>query len=235
MPSAAMPSASFDAVIFDCDGVLADSEGISNRVLAEMVQLLGCPLSLQEVRRRFIGVPMAEVVKTLQAKLGHDLPTIWHSQFHARRAEAFRRELRAIPGVQSLLQSLTGAGVPVAVASGAERDKVVSNLKLIGLDVYFPARVFTGSDVPHSKPAPDVYLLAAKSLGLDPARCAVVEDSATGVRAGVAAGMRVFGYAADMPADELLAAGAAAVAESMQQMAVLLAAGLPAHVALATA
>lgn len=226
MPSASPPSASFDAVIFDCDGVLADSEGITNRVLAEMVQLLGCPLSLQEVRRRFVGLPMAEVVKTLEAKLGHDLPTIWHSQFHARRAEAFRRELRAIPGVQALLQSLAAAGVPMAVASGAERDKVVSNLKLIGLDAYFGPRVFTGSDVAHSKPAPDVYLLAAKSLGVQPSRCAVVEDSTVGVRAGVAAGMTVFGYAAETPADELRAAGARAVAESMRQVGELLGFGL---------
>ena len=226
MPSALPPSASFDAVIFDCDGVLADSEGITNRVLAEMVQLLGCPLSLQEVRRRFSGVPMAEVVEILQAKLGHDLPTIWHSQFNARRSEAFRRELRAIPGVQALLQALAAAGVPVAVASGAERDKVLTNLKLIGLDRHFGAQVFTGSDVAHRKPAPDVYLLAAKSLGVDPARCAVVEDSATGVRAGVAAGMTVFGYAADGAldalADELRAAGAVSVAGSMSQVGELL-------------
>jgi len=226
MPSASQPSASFDAVIFDCDGVLADSEGITNRVLADMVRLLGCPLSVQEVRRRFTGVPMAEVVKALQAKLGHKLPGIWHSQFHARRAEAFRRELRAIPGVQALLQALAAAGVPVAVASGAERDKVLANLKIIGLDAYFGPQVFTGSDVAHSKPAPDVYLLAAKSLGVDPSRCAVVEDSATGVRAGVAAGMAVFGYAADTPADELRAAGASAVAASMQQVGELLGFGL---------
>ena len=226
MSSAAPSSASFDAVIFDCDGVLADSEGISTRVLAEMVQLLGCPLSVQEVRRRFTGVPMAEVVKTLQAKLGHDLPTIWHSQFHARRAEAFRRELRAVPGVQALLQALAAAAVPVAVASGADRDKVLTNLKIIGLDRHFGAQVFTGSDVAHSKPAPDVYLLAAKSLGVDPSRCAVVEDSATGVRAGVAAGMTVFGYAAATAADELRAAGAFAVAESMPRVAELLGVGL---------
>jgi HAD superfamily hydrolase (TIGR01509 family) len=230
MPSALPPSASFDAVIFDCDGVLADSEGITNRVLAEMVQLLGCPLSLQEVRRRFTGVPMAEVVKILQAKLGHDLPTIWHSQFHARRAEAFRRELRAIPGVQLLLQALATAGVPVAVASGAERDKVLANLKIIGLDGHFGPQVFTGSDVAHRKPAPDVYLLAAKSLGVDPARCAVVEDSATGVRAGVAAGMTVFGYVADGAGDgvpdELRAAGAFALAGSMHRVGELLGLGL---------
>jgi len=226
MPSASQPSASFDAVIFDCDGVLADSEGITNRVLAEMVQLLGCPATVQEVRRRFTGVPMAEVVKTLQAKLGHDLPTIWHTQFQARRAEAFRRELRAIPGVQALLQALGAAGVPMAVASGAERDKVVSSLKLIGLDSSFGSRVFTGSDVAHSKPAPDVYLLAAKSLGVHPSRCAVIEDSATGVRAGVAAGMTVFGYAAETPAADLRAAGARAVAESMRQVGELLGVGL---------
>lgn len=226
MSTAPTPPASFDAVIFDCDGVLADSEGITTRVLAEMVQLLGCPLSVQEVRRRFTGVPMAEVVKTLQAKLGHDLPTIWHTQFHARRAEAFRRELRAVPGVQALLQALAAAGLPVAVASGAERDKVVSNLKIIGLDRFFGVQVFTGSDVAHSKPAPDVYLLAAKSLGVDPARCAVVEDSATGVRAGVAAGMTVFGYAVDTPADDLRAAGAFALAGSMREVAELLGVGL---------
>jgi HAD superfamily hydrolase (TIGR01509 family) len=225
MPSAAPPSASFDAVIFDCDGVLADSEGISNRVLAEMVQLLGCPLSLQEVRRRFSGVPMADVVMVLQAKLGHDLPTIWHTQLQARRAEAFRRELRAMPGVQALLQSLAAAGVPVAVASGAERDKVVSNLKIVGLDAFFGPQVFTASDVARSKPAPDVYLLAAKSLGVQASRCAVVEGSTTGVHAGVAAGMTVIGYAAGTPAADLHAAGARAVAASMKQVGELLGLG----------
>jgi HAD superfamily hydrolase (TIGR01509 family) len=226
MPSAAPPSASFDAVIFDCDGVLADSEGISNRVLAEMVQLLGCPLSLQEVRRRFTGLAVADVVKVLQAKLGHDLPTIWHTQLRSRRAEAFRRELRAMPGVQALLQSLAAAGVPVAVASGAERDKVVSNLKIVGLDAFFGPQVFTASDVARSKPAPDVYLLAAKSLGVQASRCAVVEGSTTGVHAGVAAGMTVIGYAPDTPAADLHAAGARAVAASMKQVGELLGVGV---------
>jgi HAD superfamily hydrolase (TIGR01509 family) len=226
MPSASQPSASFDAVIFDCDGVLADSEGITNRVLAEMVQLLGCPATAQEVRRRFTGLAIAEVEKVLEAKLGHDLPTIWHTQFHARRADAFRRELRAIPGVQALLHALAAAGVPMAVASGADRDKVVSNLKLIGLDAAFGPWVFTGSEVAHSTPAPDVYLLAAKSLGVHPSRCAVIEDSASGVRAGVAAGMTVFGYAAETPAADLRAAGARAVAESMRQVGELLGFGL---------
>jgi HAD superfamily hydrolase (TIGR01509 family) len=226
MPSASPPSAAFDAVIFNCDGVLADSESITNRVLAEMVQLLGCTLTLQEVRRRFTGVPMAEVVKTLQAKLGHDLPTIWHSQFQARRAEAFRRELRAVPGVQALLQALAAAGVAVAVTSGAERDKVTANLKIIGLDAAFGRQVFTGSDVAHSKPAPDVHLLAAKSLGVHPRRCAVVEDTPAGVRAGLAAGMTVVGYGADTPAQALSAAGAAVVATSMRQVGELLGVGL---------
>jgi HAD superfamily hydrolase (TIGR01509 family) len=185
----------FDAVLFDCDGVLVDSEPITNRVLTEMLGELGWQLSVEETMRIFVGKMVKDEAALIEARTGFTLTPDWLQQFRARRNEALDRELTAIPGaasaVRALFQTLNGR---IAVASGADRIKVELQLAKAGILDCFKGRIFSGHEMPRSKPFPDVYLAAAAALGMDPKRCAVVEDTVTGATAGVAAGATVFGY-----------------------------------------
>ena len=185
----------FDAVLFDCDGVLVDSEPITNRVLTEMLGELGWTLSVEETMRIFVGKAVKDEAPLIEARTGFAITPDWLQQFRARRNDALDRELTAIPGaastVRALFQTLNGR---IAVASGADRVKVELQLAKAGILDCFEGRIFSGHETPRSKPFPDVYLAAAAALGMDPKRCAVVEDTVTGATAGVAAGATVFGY-----------------------------------------
>ena len=185
----------FDAVLFDCDGVLVDSEPITNRVLTEMLGELGWTLSVEETMRIFVGKAVKDEAPLIEARTGFAITPDWLQQFRARRNDALDRELTAIPGaasaVRALFQTLNGR---IAVASGADRVKVELQLTKAGILDCFEGRIFSGHETPRSKPFPDVYLAAAAALGMDPKRCAVVEDTVTGATAGVAAGATVFGY-----------------------------------------
>lgn len=185
----------FDAVLFDCDGVLVDSEPITNRVLAEMLGELGWELTVGECMRIFTGKAVKDEATLIKARTGFTLTPEWLVGFRERRNMALERELVAIPNaataVRALHATLEGR---IACASGADRFKVELQLDKIGILDCFKGRVFSGHEMPRSKPAPDVYLAAAEALGVDPARCAVVEDTVTGAAAGVAAGATVFGY-----------------------------------------
>ncbi|MBB3176982.1 HAD family phosphatase [Variovorax sp. Sphag1AA] len=185
----------FDAVLFDCDGVLVDSEPITNRVLAEMLGELGWELTVDECMRIFTGKAVKDEATLIKARTGFTLTPEWLVGFRERRNVALERELVAIPNaataVRALHATLDGR---IACASGADRFKVELQLDKIGILDCFKGRVFSGHEMPRSKPAPDVYLAAAEALGVDPTRCAVVEDTVTGAAAGVAAGATVFGY-----------------------------------------
>lgn len=185
----------FDAVLFDCDGVLVDSEPITNRVLAQMLGELGWQLTVEESMRIFTGKAVRDETKLIQVRTGFTLTPEWLDQFWARRNEALDRDLAEIPGagaaVRTLHARLDGR---VACASGADRGKIELQLEKIGLLECFEGRIFSGYETPRSKPFPDVYLAAAAALGVDPRRCAVIEDTVTGASAGVAAGATVFGY-----------------------------------------
>ena len=218
----------FDAVLFDCDGVLVDSEPITNRVLAEMLGELGWALSAQECMRIFTGKAVKDEATLIEARTGFALTPEWLVGFRERRNIALERELVAIPNaatsVRALHEVLQGR---IACASGADRFKVELQLDKIGILDCFEGRVFSGHEMPRSKPAPDVYLAAAEALGVDPARCAVVEDTVTGASAGVAAGATVFGYS---PSDQghsgpeaLRAIGVAQVFTDMAELPGLLA------------
>ncbi|GAA4350758.1 HAD family phosphatase [Variovorax defluvii] len=224
-----MPSIPFDAVLFDCDGVLVDSEPITNRVLAQMLGELGWQLSTQEAMRLFIGKAVRDEGALIHAKTGFTLTPEWLAAFRERRNAALDSDLVEIAGaplaVRTLHRALDGR---IACASGADRHKVRLQLEKVGLLDAFDGRIFSGHETPRSKPAPDVYLAAAEALGVDPARCAVVEDTVTGATAGVAAGATVFGYS---PSDlghsgpeALRAAGVAHVFNDMAQLPALLAA-----------
>ncbi|HXZ09912.1 MAG TPA: HAD family phosphatase [Paraburkholderia sp.] len=218
----------FDAVIFDCDGVLVDSEPITNRVLAEMLNELGWAISVEETIQIFLGKAVKDEAQRIEAQTGVPLTSEWLAQFRARRNAALERELVAIQGASSAVKALHDAlDGRVAVASGADRHKVEMQLSKVGIFDYFDGRIFSGHEMPRSKPHPDVYLAAADALNVDPKRCAVVEDTVTGATAGVAAGATVFGYSpgesGHSTADALHQAGVARVFQRMVDLPALLA------------
>jgi HAD superfamily hydrolase (TIGR01509 family) len=185
----------FDAVLFDCDGVLVDSEPITNRVLTDMLGELGWHLSVEETMRIFVGKAVKDEAALIEARTGYAITADWLMQFRARRNAALDQELVAIPGAAAAVRALHSAlNGHIAVASGADRVKVELQLAKAGILECFEGRIFSGHETPRSKPYPDVYLAAAAVLGVDPRRCAVVEDTVTGATAGVAAGATVFGY-----------------------------------------
>jgi len=219
----------FDAVLFDCDGVLVDSEPITNRVLRDMLEDIGWPMTLEECMRTFVGKAVKDEADAIEARTGFRLTPEWLESFRERRNEALDRELLEIPGapasVRALHAQLHGR---IACASGADRRKVELQLDKIGLLDAFLGRVFSGHEMARSKPAPDVYLAAARALDVDPRRCAVVEDTVTGAMAGLAAGATVFGYSpgglGHSSADALRAIGAARIFTDMAALPQVLAA-----------
>jgi HAD superfamily hydrolase (TIGR01509 family) len=203
------PAVGLELVIFDCDGVLVDSEVISNRVLAAMLTDEGLPTTLPQARREYQGLLLADVLARAEARLGRSLPEGWLARYEAERAEAFRRELRPVTGAVETVECLRGAGLRVCVASQGKLEKTRLSLALAGLDRLFPEHVrFSAYSVANGKPAPDLFLYAAATMGVEPVACAVVEDTPSGVRAAVAAGMRAIGYCADSDERALRDAGA---------------------------
>jgi HAD superfamily hydrolase (TIGR01509 family) len=218
----------FDAVLFDCDGVLVDSEPITNGVLRDMLEESGWALSNDECMRLFIGKAVKDEAALIEAHTGRPLTQEWLDEFRGRRNEGLVEGLLPIRGaLEAVAQIHTLYQGRIACASGADRFKVDLQLEKCGLMPYFQGHIFSGHELPRSKPAPDVYLAAAASLGVDPKRCAVVEDTVTGVMAGVAAGATVFGYSPpeaghDAP-DALLKAGAVRIFTEMNELLTLLA------------
>ena len=198
-----------DLVIFDCDGVLVDSETISNTVLARALTDAGLPTTLAASRATYQGLLLEDIVRSAEAQLGRSLPSDWVDQFERERSAQFRRELRAVPGAPEAVRRVREAGIDVCVASQGKLEKTQLTLGLAGLRQLFPAgALFSAYSVPRGKPHPDLFLHAAETMSAEPSRCAVIEDSPSGVTAAVAAGMRVFGYAADSDEQALRAAGA---------------------------
>jgi HAD superfamily hydrolase (TIGR01509 family) len=194
-------------VIFDCDGVLVDSETIANRIMAEAITATGIAMSLEECRARFVGGTLQRVIDTLEQWLGKPLPPGWKDDFEARRNAAFHEELKAIPGVSAAIEAIRDSGTPYCVASSGSLDKMNLTLGLTGLRDYFGDNLFSAAMVAQGKPEPDLFLYAAEQMGQVPENCVVVEDSILGVTAAMSAGMRVLAYAAETDADALTAAG----------------------------
>jgi len=228
--SASLP---FDAVLFDCDGVLVDSEPITNRVLRDMLAELGWEMTLEECMAVFVGKAVKDEVAQIRDRTGFAVTPEWLAEFRERRNEALDRELLVVPGALPAVREIhTLLGGRIACASGADRIKVELQLAKVGLAPYFQNRIFSGHETPRSKPFPDVYLEAARVLGVDPRRCAVVEDTVTGARAGLDAGAAVFGYSpgglSHSSAAALRALGVKSVFVDMAQLPALLA-GQGAH------
>ncbi|PLC43764.1 HAD family hydrolase [Ralstonia pickettii] len=211
----------FDAILFDCDGVLVDSEPIVNRLIWEMLTELGISISLEDSIQRFLGKAIREELDAIAEMRGAPLPPNWLSTFQARRNALLEAEVEAVPHIGHAIDVLSRFGLPMAVASGADRMKVELQLNRTGLIEHFrptDVRIFSATEVARSKPAPDVYLLAASSLGVSPSRCLVIEDSPTGVTAGHAAGMTVLAYAGRNAPGPLIAAGATRTFTDMREL-----------------
>ncbi len=229
-----MTNSTFDAVLFDCDGVLVDSEPITNGVLRDMLEETGWALSPDECMRIFVGKAVKDEVALIEAKTGKVIDEAWMTEFRKRRDAGLRARLQPISGAQAAVAKIHAhyAG-RIACASGADRAKVELQLQMCGLMPCFEGSIFSGYEVPRSKPFPDVYLAAAAAMGADAKRCAVVEDSVTGAMAGVAAGCTVFGYsppeAGHSAPAALLAAGAVRVFTDMAELPDLLASFTSSH------
>lgn len=209
-------------VIFDCDGVLVDSEAIANRVLAEVLTECGLPTTPEQALAEYKGRILADVTARAEERNGGPLPD-WIERFESRRADAFRAELKAIDGAREAVEAVKTCGIGVAVATQGKPSKTALTLGITGLrELFDEDAVFTSYEVPRGKPFPDLFLNVASSRAVDPARCAVIEDTTLGVEAAVAAGMKVFAYAAESDPAALTAAGADATFTSMTEVPALL-------------
>ncbi|CAL9491517.1 6-phosphogluconate phosphatase [Streptomyces sp. enrichment culture] len=197
----------YDLVIFDNDGVLVDSEPISNRLLAAYLTELGHPTSYDDSLRDFMGAAMHRVHDLVRERTGRRLPEDFDDVFHSRVFAAFQQGLEPVEGAADVLEKLAADGVPYCVASSGSHERIRVGHRKTGLDRWFDdRRIFSSQDVGRGKPAPDLFLHAAERMGTAPERCVVIEDSPLGVQAAVAAGMDVYGFTAMTPAERLTGA-----------------------------
>ncbi|MGW7551362.1 HAD family hydrolase [Streptomyces rimosus] len=198
----------YDLIIFDNDGVLVDSEPISNTILAAYLTELGHPTTYEESIHDYMGAATHRVHDLIRERTGRSLPADFETTLHARVFAGFERELEPVTGVPEVLGKLVADGTPYCVASSGSHERIRVGHRKTGLDQWFDdERIFSSQDVGKGKPAPDLFLHAAREMGVAPERCAVIEDSPLGVQAAVAAGMDVYGFTAMTPAAKLTAAG----------------------------
>jgi phosphoglycolate phosphatase len=181
-------------VIFDCDGVLVDSETIANRVMAEHITRAGWRMSGAESETRFKGLTMRGVIEQVEAYLEQSLPPRWLARFEEDCFSAFADEIQPVDGVIDLIRRIHRAGLTTCVASQGSHQKMSVTLKAAGLIDMVGAHVFSAAEIGRPKPAPDIFLHAAMRMSTPPKQCLVIEDSPTGVKAALAAGMNVIGY-----------------------------------------
>ncbi|MFC9430347.1 HAD family hydrolase [Streptomyces sp. NPDC056987] len=202
----------YELVIFDNDGVLVDSERLSNTILAGYLTELGHPTSYEDSLRDFMGAAVHRVHDLVHARTGQRLPEDFDEVLHSRVFAAFERELTPVDGVVEVIEKLAADGVPYCLASSGSHERIRVGHRKTGLDRWFRhgeteggagSVVFSAEDVGRGKPAPDLFLHAAERMGVDPGRCAVVEDSPLGVQAARAAGMDVYAFTAMTPAGKL--------------------------------
>ena len=204
-------------IIFDCDGVLVDSERVANEVFARILdEVCGLQFSLPEMFDTFVGQSRLQCLQIVENLTGKPAPAELDRRYREDINQALEQTVQAIDGIEPLLDSLS---LPYCVASSGSHEKMQMTLGKTGLIRFFDNNIFSTSEVERGKPHPDIYLHAAKRMGFDdPARCVVVEDSPVGVQGAVAAGMRVLGYAELMPAERLRDAGAHQVFHSMHDL-----------------
>jgi HAD superfamily hydrolase (TIGR01509 family) len=216
-------AADWKLVIFDCDGVLVDSETISNRILAEMLAELGLPLGFEETRQSFVGRSMSGCLQIIERRLGRPVPEDFVRTYNARSFAEFEKQLKPVPGVKGVLERIR---YPICVASSASHEKMRTTLGVTGLLSRFRGRMFSATEVGRGKPDPALFLHAAARMGAEPEGCAVIEDTVVGVQAGRAAGMTVFGFSSAGGGQALFDAGAE-VFDDMEELPRLLDRGEP--------
>ena len=208
-----MNTTPFDLVIFDCDGVLVETEPLATQLFVQMFAEYGFQLSYEECLRKFAGAVIPERLEVTAQALNWTPPADFLSMFDQRIIPLTERELKTVPHIHDLIESIS---VPICVASNGSRDEITLRLKLAHLTQRFGSAIFSGVEVPHPKPAPDVFLAAAKAFNTSPARCIVIEDSTLGVTAAVRAGMKVYGHAAVTSSEALREAGAIPFANMLE-------------------
>ena len=213
-------SRALELVIFDCDGVLVDSERLAVRIDVQILARLGWVITEAEVIERFVGRSDKSIKADIEAQLGRPLPDDWEQEFQSLYRAAFAAALTPVPGVVEALDRIT---LPTCVASSGSHDKMRYTLGLTGLYERFAGRIFSVYEVARGKPAPDLFLYAAARMGVDPAACAVVEDSRYGVAAARAAGMRAFAFAGGLTPRAWLEAPGTVVFTDMRELPQLLA------------
>lgn len=209
-----------DLVIFDCDGVLIDSEIIACRAVVDCLGELGIRETIDDVITRYVGVSAKTMFADFDARYGARIPADFHDRLRERTAQGFDAGLKPMPGVAAAIEALD---CPICVASSSAPERLARTLSLTGLLRYFDPHVFSATQVKRGKPAPDLFLFAAERMGVAPERCVVIEDSVLGVQGARAAGMRVIGFAGGSHcgadhADKLRAAGAGAVHAEMRTL-----------------
>lgn len=223
MTDRATPSSWPDLVVFDCDGVLVDSERLTTRVEARVLGELGWAMEVDEVVARWMGRTSDAQLRDVAERLGQEAADRFDALTTTELHTAFETELTPVPGIHDVLDRLADAGVACCVASSGTHRRMAVTLRVTGLRDRFDGRIFSGTEVANGKPAPDLFLHAAERMGADPARCAVVEDSVFGVRAAIAAGMSVYGFAGGLSSASALSAAGAVVFEAMSDLTGLLA------------
>ena len=211
--------ARFDLVIFDCDGVVVDSERIVFEVFGAFIRSLGVHLTDAETRERFLGRALPECMTIVERLSGTPVPPGALERYCADRDRVLREQVQPVNGIREVLEQLT---IPFCIASSGGHDKMRITLGATELMPFFEGRLFSASEVPRGKPAPDIFLFAAERMGASPARTAVIEDSVNGVRAGCAAGMTVFGFVDLTAPAKLIEAGASRTFGLMRELPALL-------------
>lgn len=215
---ASMKNTTYDLVIFDCDGVLVNSEPLANQVYVGILEEHGHLVNSDEYLQEFSGASIKQRLAVTSQKLNWTPPVNFTDTFHERLAVLAKQELKAVPGIHDLINSFS---VPICIGSNGTRSEILLRLKIAQLTEKFGNAIFSGAEMANPKPAPDVFLAAAQAFNVPPSRCIVIEDSIPGVTAAVRAGMRVYGHAAFTPAETLQAAGAIPFANMMELKSML--------------
>ena len=212
----------FDLIIFDCDGVLVDSERLAVRIEVEILADLGWELTEADIVERFVGRSHEYMTAEVSRHIGRELALDWDDAYTPLYRTAFEEELTTVAGIVEALDAIADVGVPTCVASSGSHDKMRITLGLTGLYQRFQGRIYSASEVSNGKPAPDLFVHAAAQMGYEPYRCAVIEDSAPGVEAGLAAGMSVFAFGGGVTAPDKVALPGATLFMSMSDLPALL-------------
>ncbi|MEQ5777362.1 HAD family hydrolase [Thalassospira sp. NFXS8] len=223
--------AAIKAVLFDCDGVLVNSEPISLSTLVDVLAHFGAPLSGEEVARRFTGRSSAAPIEHIHIETGRDVSAEFKPYFYDRLFVRYETELHKITDIDNVLAALKKRGIPFCISSSSSVQRLETTMRITGLGHWFGSRIYSADFVQNGKPAPDLFLHAANDMGFDPAGCLVIEDSVAGVQAAIAAGMTCWGFVGgghyegtrDVATQRLIEAGAHQVFENMADIAVAIA------------